>query len=60
VSSDRRTATPISAISAISASDTPISIAGRRGETLVAETLVAGRRCVEKACAVLMMPILCA
>jgi hypothetical protein len=31
-----------SAISAISASDTPISVAGSRDETLVAETLVAG------------------
>jgi hypothetical protein len=55
-----RTAAPISAISAISASDTPISIIGIRGETLVAETLVADRRCAKKACEVLMMPILCA
>jgi len=30
----------------------------RRGETLVAETLVVGRRCPKKACEVLMMPIL--
>jgi hypothetical protein len=47
------------AIPAISASDTPIGIAGSRGETLVAETLVVGRRCPKKACEALMMPILC-
>jgi hypothetical protein len=45
-------------ISAISASDTPIGVAGSRGETLVAETLVAGWTYPKKAWVGAMTPIL--
>jgi hypothetical protein len=43
-------------VSAVSASD--LGIADRRGETLVAETLVAGRGCAKKSWVADMKPIL--
>jgi hypothetical protein len=53
----------VSALSALSAAGKSWNgqMSGGRnppGKTLVAETLVVGRRCAKKACAVLMMPIL--
>jgi hypothetical protein len=46
----------IAGVSALSTSD--LGIADRRGETLVAETLVAGRWCAEKSRVADMMLIL--